>query len=209
MFLILIKFFRMCTHVIYNNNILAHSKCGTKYLDELFNIPWEKSGEHNIKSPSELLDVDFNIKYIIIRNPKEHFLSALDTLINNEIYVKSIHKVHDDYISNSMNILYNDLDHHWCPNYYKYIYMLCNNKKITLVHLNDLSNFVEIELKISKIEYTNIHGGRKESFEELENKCKKANLKLWNVIDKTLEDEMYFYNKLLNENEIFKSKKII
>ena len=108
-----------------------------------------------------------------------------------------------------MNILYNDLDQHWCPNYYKYIYMLCNNRKITLVHLNDLSDFVEMELKIPKIEYTNVHGGRKESFEELENKCKTANPKLWELIEKTLKDELYFYDKLINENTTFKSKKII
>ena len=87
--------------------------------------------------------------------------------------------------------------------------MLSNNRKITLVHLDDLSDFVEMELKIPKIEYTNVHGGRKESFEELENKCKNANPKLWELIEKTLKDEMYFFNKLLNENVIFKSKKMI
>jgi hypothetical protein len=199
----------MCIHVIYNDNILAHSKCGTKYLDELFNIPWEKSGENNVKSPSELLNDNLNIKYVIIRNPKEHFLSAIDTLVNNEFYLKSIHNINDNHVYNSMNILYNDLDQHWCPNYYKYIYMLCNNRKITLVHLNDLSDFVEMELKIPKIEYTNVHGGRKESFEELENKCKNANPKLWELIEKTLKDELYFYNKLIEENKLFVSKKYL
>ena len=154
-------------------------------------------------------NVDLNVKYVIIRNPKEHFLSAVDSIIDDESYIKSIHKIQDDMITNTMNILYNDLDHHWCPNYYKYIYMLCNNRKITLVHLDDLSDFVEMELKIPKIEYTNVHGGRKESFEELENKCKNANPKLWELIEKTLKDEMYFFNKLLNENVIFKSKKMI
>lgn len=199
----------MCTHVIYNDNILAHSKCGTKYLDELFRIPWEKSGQKNIKSPSELLNVDLNIKYVIIRNPKEHFLSAVDTLTNNEFYLKSIYNINDNHVYNSMDILYNDLDQHWCPNYCKYIYMLCINRKITLVHLNDLSDFVEMELKMSKIEYTKSHGGRKKTFEELENKCKEANPKLWELIEKTLKDEMYFFNKLLNENVIFKSKKMV
>jgi hypothetical protein len=199
----------MCIHVIYNDNILAHSKCGTKYLDELFNIPWEKSGENNVKSPSELLNDNLNIKYVIIRNPKEHFLSAIDTLVNNEFYLKSIHNINDNHVYNSMNILYNDLDQHWCPNYCKYVYMLCNNRKITLVNLNDLSDFVKMELKMPKIEYTNSHGGRKETFEELENKCKEANPKLWGLIERILKDELYFYNKLINENTIFKSKKII
>ena len=199
----------MCNHNIYNHNILAHSKCGTKYLDELFGISWQNSGQKNVKSPSELLNVDLNIKYVIIRNPKEHFLSAFDSIINNELYIKSIHKIQDDLLSNTMNILYNDLDHHWCPNYYKYIYMLCNNRKITLVHLDDLSDFVEMELKIPKIEYTNIHGSRKESFEELENKCRNTNPKLWELIEKTLKDELYFYNKLIKENKIFNPKSII
>jgi hypothetical protein len=199
----------MCTHNIYNDNILTHSKCGTKYLDELFNISWEKSGENNVKSPSELLNVNLNIKYVIIRNPKEHFLSAIDTLFSNEFYLKSIHNINDNHVYNSMNILYNDLDQHWCPNYCKYVYILCNNKKITLVHLNDLSDFVEMELKMSKIEHTKSHGGRKKTFEELENKCKEANPKLWELIEKTLEDELYFYDKLINENTTFKSKKII
>jgi hypothetical protein len=199
----------MCNHNIYNDNILAHSKCGTKYLDELFGIPWQNSGKKNIKSPSELLNVDLNVKYVIIRNPKEHFLSAVSSMVGNELYVKSIYKIQDDMVSNTMNILYNDLDQHWCPNYYKYIYMLCNNRKITLVHLNDLSDFVEIELKISKIEYTNIHGGRKKTFEELENECKEANPKLWELIEKTLKDELYFYDKLIKENKIFNPKSII
>ena len=199
----------MCIHNIYNDNILAHSKCGTKYLDELFGIPWQNSGKKNIKSPSELLNVDLNVKYVIIRNPKEHFLSAVSSMVENELYVKSIYKIQDDILTNTMNILYNDLDRHWCPNYYKYIYMLCNNRKITLVHLDDLSDFVEMELKIPKIEYTNIHGSRKESFEELENKCRESNPKLWGLIEKTLEDELYFYDKLIKENKIFNPKSII
>jgi len=199
----------MCIHVIYNDNILAHSKCGTKYLDELFNVHLEKGRKKNIKSPSELLNVNLNIKYVIIRNPKEHFLSAIDTLTNNEFYLESIYNINDNHVYNSMDILYNDLDQHWCPNYCKYVYMLSNNRKITLVHLNDLSDFVEMELKMSKIEYTKSHGGRKKTFEELENKCKESNPKLWELIEKTLKDEMYFFNKLLNENVIFKSKKMI
>ena len=199
----------MCIHNIYNDNILAHSKCGTKYLDELFGITWQNSGKKNIKSPSELLNVDLNVKYVIIRNPKEHFLSAVSSMVENELYVKSIYKIQDDILTNTMNILYNDLDRHWCPNYYKYIYMLCNNRKITLVHLDDLSDFVEMELKIPKIEYTNIHGSRKESFEELENKCRNTNPKLWELIEKTLKDELYFYDKLIKENKIFNPKSII
>ena len=199
----------MCRYNVYNENIISHSKCGTKYLDELFNVHLEKGRKKNIKSPSELLNVNLNIKYVIIRNPKEHFLSAIDTLTNNEFYLKSIYNINDNYVYNSMDILYNDLDQHWCPNYCKYVYMLSNNRKITLVHLNDLSDFVEMELKMSKIEYTNSHGGRKKTFEELENKCKEANPKLWELIEKTLKDEMYFFNKLLNENVIFKSKKMI
>ena len=199
----------MCNHNIYNDNILAHSKCGTKYLDELFGIPWQNSGKKKIKSPSELLNVDLNVKYVIIRNPKEHFLSAVSSMVENELYVKSIYKIQDDILTNTMNILYNDLDRHWCPNYYKYIYMLCNNRKITLVHLDDLSDFVEMELKIPKIEYTNIHGSRKESFEELENKCRNTNPKLWELIEKTLKDELYFYDKLIKENKIFNPKSII
>jgi len=199
----------MCRYNIYNENIISHSKCGTKYLDELFNVHLEKGRKKNIKSPSELLNVNLNIKYVIIRNPKEHFLSAIDTLTNNEFYLESIYTINDNHVYNSMDILYNDLDQHWCPNYCKYVYMLSNNRKITLVHLNDLSDFVEMELKMSKIEYTKSHGGRKKTFEELENKCKEANPKLWELIEKTLKDEMYFFNKLLNENVIFKSKKMI
>lgn len=198
----------MCTHVIYNNNILAHSKCGTKYLDELFGIHWEKSGQDNIKSPSELLDSGRDIKYIIIRNPKEHFLSAVDTLLSNDnLYVRSIHKIHDDYINNTMKILHNNMDQHWCSNYYKYIFMLSNVKKITLVQLNDLSDFVEMELNLPKLDYTTSHGGRKQTFDELEKMCKESNPEFWEVIEKTLSEEMYFYDKLINENTVFNKKK--
>jgi hypothetical protein len=117
----------MCRYNIYNENIISHSKCGTKYLDELFNVHLEKGRKKNIKSPSELLNVNLNIKYVIIRNPKEHFLSAIDTLTNNEFYLESIYNINDNHVYNSMDILYNDLDQHWCPNYCKYVYMLSNN----------------------------------------------------------------------------------
>ena len=52
----------MCRYNIYNENIISHSKCGTKYLDELFNVHLEKGRKKNIKSPSELLNVNLNIK---------------------------------------------------------------------------------------------------------------------------------------------------
>ena len=32
----------MCRYNVYNENIISHSKCGTKYLDELFNVHLEK-----------------------------------------------------------------------------------------------------------------------------------------------------------------------
>jgi hypothetical protein len=197
----------MCTHVIYNGNILSHSKCGTKYLDKVFGISWEKSGKDNINSQSELLNTDLNLKYVIVRDPKEHFLSAMDTLLSNDkIYIKSIHKVHDDYIYNAMRILYNNMDQHWCPYYYENIYSLSKIKKIIIIYLNDLTDFVEFELKLPKLKYNIIYGDRTQTFDEIEKICKETNFELWNMIEEVLINELYFYNKLVNENSIFDKK---
>ena len=62
---------------IYNSSILVHYKCGTRFLDKQFNITEESN--KNRFSLDELSQNQNSIKYIVIRDPLDHLISAIYT----------------------------------------------------------------------------------------------------------------------------------
>jgi hypothetical protein len=101
-------------------------------------------------------------------------------------------------------------DDHWSPSFFKHIYILSKKVNLTLVHLKDLSNFMENEIKLSSVLYSKKHSSRNSNNgNEIEIKIDKLHPEMGIIMRNLLRDELYFYNKLIEENEIFKPFKLI
>jgi hypothetical protein len=200
----------MCTYNVYNENIISHSKCGTRYLNDQFN---NHNNPLQIEAIKLIEGLDFNkIKWVIIRDPFDHFLSAVDTLSNNFKYMSKLHNVkpEDDLFLEVLRTLLMGDDDHWSPSFFKHIYILSKKVNLTLVHLKDLSNFMENEIKLSPVLYSKKHSSRNgDNGNEIKMKIDEHYPKMSNIISKLLKDELYFYNKLIIENKIFKPIKLI
>ena len=198
----------MCTYNIYNENIISHSKCGTRYLNDQFKLGFKFDIEPPQIGATELIENgDFNkIKWVIIRNPFNHFLSAVDTLSNDFRYMSELHNVkpEDDLFLEVLRTFLMGYDDHWSPNFFKHIYILTKKINLTLVHLHDLSNFIESELKLPPIIKNKDHSSRKSNNEnEIERRIYEHYPKMGSVVTNLMVEELYFYNKIINENSVF------
>jgi len=198
----------MGTYLVYNENIISHRKCGFRYLNEQFNYD---------SNPPEYQMTDFlengkyeKIKWVIIREPFDHFLSAVDTLFNDFEYMNKIHDVKskDDLFYEVLKTFVMGNDDHWSPNFFKHVYILSKKVNLTMVHLNDLTNFIQSEIKLLPVLKTNKHTSRKNEGEEIKLKIDSYYPKMGNIIRNLIHDEMYFYNKLIEENNVFNPNKI-
>ena len=118
---------------IYNNTIMAPVKCGTRYLDKI----WEAQKLYHTKT------LTFpKVKYIIIRDPLSHLISALHTEIVEFInkYGKS-----DDYYYKLKNFISPDGTNHWCVSFYEYLYYYRNKhgNDIQVVKLENLTQLLK------------------------------------------------------------------
>jgi hypothetical protein len=176
---------------IYNGNILTQSKCGSRFLDNLFG----KCDE--ILSLNSLLQDEYKNKFniVIIRDPYEHLLSAVSTTYNTY-----------GTIDNQLNVLSKGRDPHWNPNLYKYLYIYGLKNKITILHLKDMSDYIENVLNLGKhineMQYQTI----KIIDEIYINNIIENNNEIWKYLQTLLETEYYFYDKLIEENEVYKPK---
>jgi hypothetical protein len=119
----------------YNNGtILTPHKCGTKYLNKVFNV----SRQENVISLKDLHQFDF--KWLIVRDPYEHLLSALTTVYNTKQSTRNLKDTLDRFIKG--------LDVHWQHGHHKDILSYSSNHSLTLVNISDLTPFVENELKL-------------------------------------------------------------
>ena len=197
----------MCTYNIYNENIISHSKCGTRYLNDCFNYNNYDNNPPQIEATQLIENGDFNkIKWVIIRNPFNHFLSAVDTLSNDFRYMSELHNVkpEDDLFLEVLRTFLMGYDDHWSPNFFKHIYILTKKTNLTLVHLHDLSNFIESELKLPPIIKNKDHSSRKSNNEnEIERRIYEHYPKMGSVVTNLMVEELYFYNKIINENSVF------
>lgn len=200
----------MCTYNIYNENIISHSKCGTRYLNDQFKFD---NDPPQIEATELIESGDFSkIKWVIIRNPFDHFLSAVDTLSNDFRYMSELHdvKLGDDLFLEVLRTFLMGNDDHWSPSFFKHIYILSKKVNLTLVHLNDLSDFIENEIKLPPVKKSKKHSSRNvNNGNEIKIKIDECYPKMSDIIRKLLHDELYFYDKLIKENKIFNSKSII
>jgi hypothetical protein len=152
------------------------------------------------------------IKWVIIREPFDHFLSAVDTLSNDFEYMSKIHDVkpEDDLFYEVLKTLVMGNDDHWSPNFFKHVYILSKKVNLRFVHLNDLSDFIENEIKLPSVVKSKKHSSRnRDNGNEIKMKIDKDYPKMGNIIRNLIKDELYFYNKIIEENTVFNYNKIV
>ena len=118
---------------LFDNRILAPLKCGTRYLSKAYTFV-----DFNYY---EVTDFS-NIEYLIIREPYELLKSALHTefILHKELYGFEIH------LSNYLDkLILENYSTHWTYSMYEEIYWMYfkSNKKIKVIHLSNLTDFMK------------------------------------------------------------------
>ena len=177
-------------HFKIYNKIITYPKCGTKYMDKIYGNP----NEHNHIDFYELFNED--IKFIIVRDPKSHLISAINETIKYEENLKK--NLESLLVGNNI---------HWNPNHYRLLelYIKLNPDK-TIVKLEDLNNFLEFEMKIKLAPFT--VDFKTVKIYDLE-KIKEEEPYLTDLILRNLEFESYSYNNILNDNYVYRPQKKI
>lgn len=177
----------------YNNGtIFAPHKCGTKYLNKIFNCP----KHDNVFNLNDLYLFDF--KWLIVRDPYEHLLSALTSVYNNRQLLITLDELMIKFI--------NGMDIHWMPDFYKIILSYSENHFLTLVRLSDLTFFIEHELKLIAPKFlANTYGTQilRSSKDELINKIKTEYPSEWDTLMKLVDVERTYYNLLFDRSEVY------
>ncbi len=114
---------------IFDGRILAPSKCGTRYLLNCWKgVQWNKSD--NVE----------DITHMVIRNPYEHFKSAIHTEYYNN------YKINPTIMNTLVKECLNGGVGHWNPNLYKVLYEVKKlNNDVKIIDLKNLSEFVKEE----------------------------------------------------------------
>lgn len=170
---------------LFDNRILAPSKCGTRYLRKVYK---DKRFDINIDNIE-------NITHIIIRNPYEHFESAIHTeylnYTNNPQYIN--HIIYGAISKNGIG--------HWHPNTYQTLYSIfLKNTKIKIIDLKDLSLFLKSEghnILYDETEYNWSTFNHWQSKEKLLNDLKSKFKNEFEIINKKIKIEFDYYTKLL------------
>jgi hypothetical protein len=178
--------FKLTTFKLFDN-ILTYPKCGTKYLNNTFG----KNFNDDIINFYELFN--YEIKYIIIRDPVSYFISAVNESLR---YEEPLKKILESFITG--------INSDWSPNNYKLIelYVLLNPNK-TIVLLENLTDFLKHEIKIEPVVFSDHHKTQKlYDMETLQNE----EPYLISLILKILELEKISYQYILTENKVYKRK---
>lgn len=128
---------------IYENNIVAPLKCGTRFLDSI----WKPLLIHENDLYSYCLNNE--IKYIILRPPIEHFKAAIQTETVGMLKQYKIGDRFDDFRKTYIdNLAKNKNTRHWSNTFYELILKIKekNIKNINIIKLENLSNFVNNKL---------------------------------------------------------------
>jgi hypothetical protein len=176
---------------IYNNNILTQSKCGTRFLNNVFG----KCNE--IISLNSLLEDEYKNRFnvVIVRDPYEHLLSAISTTYGTY-----------GTIDTQLNVLSKGTDPHWNPNLFKYLYIYGLKNKITILHLKDITNYIENVLNLGEhINETPFQTVKITNKTFLDN-LNKNHEYIWFHLNDLLKTEYLFYHKLIEENQVYRPK---
>ena len=185
---------------IFKKVFLVPPKCGSRFFEEHFenreHIPLFKLKD------SKFID---EIKFIVLREPFEHMISAIHTEFIN--FWNNGDKRGNLTEKDVMNFIINYDEHaHWHPHLFLelYLFILKFKKPPTIIMLNDLNDFVK-----NKLNKTYSTGFTKTKYDFSEKKTyiskddlwdiyiKKNYPKEWEMFSKLVERDMFFYNKLI------------
>lgn len=176
----------------YNNGtILTPHKCGTKYLNKVFNV----SGSENVIWYKDLFTYDF--KWLIVRDPYEHLLSAITTVFNTK------HNSRD--LINILTRFIDGRDAHWNNTFYQVMLPHSLIHPFKLVELSNLTHFVEHELGLNAPPFLNRYGTQiiYMSKDSLVNKIKLEYSSEWEILMKLVELEKSSYRMLFNGCDVY------
>lgn len=179
---------------VYNKEIVVPAKCGSRFLDTI----WEDKIDLSI---GQLLESDFQIKKIIVRHPYEHLLSGLHTDILH-IWNKEWENVNEiDVITNYHQI--NNGSHYQLDLYQTlYEYWVKHNKEAEIIKLENLTGIlkdVDVLYNYDENDYN-----WKPIFEvwktkeEIMEYVKKTYPETYNFLIKHIKEEINSYNKMIN-----------
>jgi hypothetical protein len=181
---------------IYNDTILTPVKCGSRYLDKI----WEDKRiwfghQKYLKFPK--------VKYVVIREPMSHLISALHTETLEWI---NVYTDKNDFYHQLKEFISDEGATHWSAPLYEYLYYYRNKygKDIEVVRLEDLTELLkklghDVEYKPEEYHFKEYKKwwSKEELFQMLKDMYP-------NEIDfllKIVEKQNVYYQKLLN-NEI-------
>lgn len=179
---------------VYDNRIIAPCKCGTRYLDKIWD-EWEDTSELTI-FVDEKKWKSFS-GYFIYRPPMEWFVSALHTEIINRKDTESVDDILDRFLSPKGTT-------HWADKTLKGMWeLISSNRRIKPIPLSQLSVLVR-KLGITPPKYD----AKEYDFHYLEERWipKETIIKdierdypiEWEWLMSCIEEEEVYYNKIAN-----------
>lgn len=133
---------------VYDNTIMAPVKCGSRFLDKV----WEDKRV-------EFIHYEFlkfpKVKYIVIRDPMSHLVTALHT--ETVGYINEFGR-RDDFYHQLNDFVSDGGATHWCVPFYEYLYYYKNRygndiEVIKLENLTDLLKGMGHDLEYTPEEY--------------------------------------------------------
>ncbi len=168
---------------IFDNRILAPSKCGSRHLSKCFDSKrWD-------------FDNYDSLTHMIIRNPLEHFKSAIHTEYYNsdtDLQILIQNCITDKGIG------------HWNPYTYQFLYkVLLSNPKIEVIELSNLSSFLisenySLDYNQTEYDWSDIEDWMNKN--EFYQKITESYPYEINLIKTKIDLEFYFYDKLIDKN---------
>ncbi len=177
---------------IYNNKILVPAKCGSRFLDTI----WDNKKDISINQI-----FDFDIETMIVRNPYEHLSSALHTEL---LHIWNKEWMDVDESNTLKNYTQIDNGSHYQLNLYKTLYEFWdkNNRSVEIVKLNNLTDFIKdvgTPYNFDENDYN-----WKPIFdiwrtkEEIMDYVKETYPEIYNFLMEHIQKEIDFYNKMIN-----------
>jgi len=186
---------------LFDNKILTTPKCGTRYLSKIWTSVYFNYNKFNKGDWNEFFNKNLvNTEYLIIREPIEHFKTALHTEF---IYHTSLYDYNIDLKTYLDRLILLGENFHWSYNMYEVMYWIYikNDKKIKIIHLSFLTDF--IKKQGYNIEYTpsDYNFNDSENWinkDDFFNKLLKDFPIQLEILLKQINEQNIFYNKIIN-----------
>jgi hypothetical protein len=175
-------------HFKLYGKIVTYPKCGTKYMDKIYG---------NINEDNHIYFYELfksEVDYVVMRDPLSHLVSAVNETLKYE-----------DSLKKNLESLIFGNNVHYNINHYRLfeLYLSLNTNK-TIILLENLSNFLEFEMKVKMaplgIDYKTI------KLHDIE-KLKEEEPYLTNLLLDNLVFEIYSYDNIIRNNNLYKPKK--